>query len=265
MSKIKEVRAREIIDSRGNPTVEVDVITESGSQGRAAAPSGASTGSREAIELRDNNPKRYGGKGVQQAVANVNMELRKALCGLEVAAQSQLDQRMIELDGTPNKARLGANAILAVSLAAAHAAAHEARLPLFRYLAGLSGADGFFFFIDDKPGAAKGGPELLLNASVTLPDASLKGTLGFLEFTAKNQDVDGDNTAIIRCAAPLRHGNQHQSRDHGAAGQHGEQADAIEYPANRGSHISDLRHRGTRTGNIKVVRRSGGNAMPLAQ
>ncbi|MBI3345073.1 MAG: phosphopyruvate hydratase [Gammaproteobacteria bacterium] len=137
MSKIKEVRAREIIDSRGNPTVEVDVVTESGAHGRAAAPSGASTGSREAIELRDNDPKRYGGKGVQKAVANVNTELRSALCGLEVTAQSHLDQRMIELDGTPNKARLGANAILAVSLAAAHAAAREARMPLFRYLAGL--------------------------------------------------------------------------------------------------------------------------------
>ncbi len=139
MSKIKEVRAREIIDSRGNPTVEVDVITESGAQGRAAAPSGASTGSREAIELRDSDPKRYGGKGVQKAVANVNTELRSLLRGLEVTAQSQLDQRMIALDGTPNKARLGANAILAVSLAAAHAAAREAGQPLFHYLAGLSG------------------------------------------------------------------------------------------------------------------------------
>jgi enolase len=142
VSKIKEVRAREILDSRGNPTVEVDVVTESGAHGRAAAPSGASTGSREAIELRDNNPKRYGGKGVQKAVANVNTELRSALCGLEVTAQSHLDRRMIELDGTPNKARLGANAILAVSLAAAHAAAREARLPLFRYLAGLVGTAG---------------------------------------------------------------------------------------------------------------------------
>ena len=141
MSKIIEVRAREIIDSRGNPTVEVDVVTESGALGRAAAPSGASTGSREAIELRDNDPKRYGGKGVQKAVAHVNTELRGALCGLEVTAQSQLDRRMIELDGTPNKARLGANAILAASLAAAHAAAREAGTPLFRYLAGLSGAE----------------------------------------------------------------------------------------------------------------------------
>jgi enolase len=147
VSKIKEVRAREIIDSRGNPTVEVDVVTESGAHGRAAAPSGASTGSREAIELRDNDPKRYGGKGVQKAVANVNTELRSALCGLEVTAQSHLDQRMIELDGTPNKARLGANAILAVSLAAAHAAAREARLPLFRYLVGLSEADGAPFLM----------------------------------------------------------------------------------------------------------------------
>jgi enolase len=147
VSKIKEVRAREIIDSRGNPTVEVDVVTELGAHGRAAAPSGASTGSREAIELRDNDPKRYGGKGVQKAVANVNTELRSALCGLEVTAQSHLDQRMMELDGTPNKGRLGANAILAVSLAAAHAAAREARLPLFRYLAGLSSTDGAPFLM----------------------------------------------------------------------------------------------------------------------
>ena len=147
MSKIIEVRAREIIDFRGNPTVEVDVITESGAQGRAAAPSGARRVEREAIELRDNNPKRYGGKGVQKAIANVNTELRSALCGLEVTAQSRLDQRMIELDGTPNKARLGANAILAVSLAAAHAAAREARIPLFRYLAGLASTDAAPFLM----------------------------------------------------------------------------------------------------------------------
>ncbi|MEO5574567.1 MAG: phosphopyruvate hydratase [Gammaproteobacteria bacterium] len=137
MSKISDIRAREIIDSRGNPTVEVDVILESGICSRAAAPSGASTGSREAIELRDNDLHRFGGKGVQQAVANVNGELRKALIGRTVSAQAEIDRIMIDLDGTPNKARLGANAILAVSLAVAHTAAQQAKLPLYRYLGGL--------------------------------------------------------------------------------------------------------------------------------
>ncbi len=138
VSKISDIRAREIIDSRGNPTVEVDVILESGICGRAAAPSGASTGSREAIELRDNNAHRFAGKGVQQAVANVNGELRKALIGYPVSAQAEIDQVMIDLDGTPNKARLGANAILAVSLAVAHAAAKQSGLPLYRYLGKLA-------------------------------------------------------------------------------------------------------------------------------
>lgn len=137
MSKISDIRAREIIDSRGNPTVEVDVILESGVLARAAAPSGASTGSREAIELRDNNARRFAGKGVQQAVANVNGELRKALLGRMAGAQAEIDRVMIDLDGTPNKARLGANAILATSLAVAHAAAKQAGLPLYRYFGKL--------------------------------------------------------------------------------------------------------------------------------
>src|SRR5579872_711299 len=125
MSRIVDVRGREIMDSRGNPTVEADVVLASGAVGRAAVPSGASTGSREAIELRDGDPKRYGGKGVRKAVANVNGEIKAALLELDPADQAALDRRLIELDGTPNKARLGANAILGASLAAAHAAARS--------------------------------------------------------------------------------------------------------------------------------------------
>ncbi len=133
---IKDIHAREIIDSRGNPTVEADVILESGIVGRAAVPSGASTGSREAIELRDGDKARYLGKGVKNAVANVNGEIRKALMSKDAAEQAALDQVMIDLDGTPNKARLGANAILSVSLAAAKAAATAKGVPLYQYLGG---------------------------------------------------------------------------------------------------------------------------------
>ncbi len=135
MSRIVEVRGREIIDSRGNPTVEADVILESGVLGRAAVPSGASTGSREAVELRDGDQDRYLGKGVLQAVANVSGEIRRAVLGLEVTDQAALDQVLIDLDGTDNKGRLGANAILAVSLAAARAAALDQKVPLYRSLA----------------------------------------------------------------------------------------------------------------------------------
>ena len=134
MAKIKNLHAREILDSRGNPTIEADVILESGAVGRAAVPSGASTGSREAIELRDGDPKRYGGKGVLTACANVNGEIRKLLIGREARDQAAIDNAMIALDGTENKSRLGANALLAVSLACARAAAADAKLPLYRYL-----------------------------------------------------------------------------------------------------------------------------------
>jgi enolase len=134
MSKISEVRALEVLDSRGNPTVAVDVVLESGAVGSAMVPSGASTGSREAIELRDGDKARYLGKGVTQAVANVNGELRAAVVGLDAADQPALDRKMIELDGTDNKARLGANAILGVSLAAARASAAEAGRPLYSHL-----------------------------------------------------------------------------------------------------------------------------------
>jgi enolase len=137
---IADIRAREILDSRGNPTVEADVILRSGARGRAAVPSGASTGEREALELRDNEPKRYLGKGVRQACAHVNGELRKALLGKDAREQSAIDETMNGLDGTPTKSRLGANALLAVSLATARAAAAAAHQPLYRYLNGLAGA-----------------------------------------------------------------------------------------------------------------------------
>jgi enolase len=135
MSQIEHVHARQILDSRGNPTVEVEVSLKSGSHGRAAVPSGASTGEFEATELRDGG-EQWVGKGVTRAVANVNGELAQAVTGLDASDQSGLDQAMIELDGTPNKSRLGANAVLGVSLAAAHAAAAEEGMPLWRYLGG---------------------------------------------------------------------------------------------------------------------------------
>jgi enolase len=136
MPKIAEVRGREIVDSRGNPTVEADVILEDGHFGRAAVPSGASTGTREAVELRDNDPDRYGGKGVLSAVSHVNEELRDTVIGLDAEDQEGVDRKMIDLDGTENKGRLGANALLAVSLATAKAAAAAEGQSLFRYLGG---------------------------------------------------------------------------------------------------------------------------------
>jgi enolase len=138
MSYIIEVHARQILDSRGNPTVEVDVLTDEGAMGRAAVPSGASTGIHEAVELRDNDKKKYVGKGVIKAVKNVNDHIAKAVEGVDVSAQAAIDQIMIELDGTPNKGKLGANAILAVSMAVAKAAAEEANLPLYRYIGGTN-------------------------------------------------------------------------------------------------------------------------------
>jgi len=136
MSAIVDIIAREIMDSRGNPTVEADVLLESGIIGRAAVPSGASTGTKEAVELRDGDKKRYLGKGVLQAVENVNTEICEAIIGLDAEDQSFIDATLIEVDGTENKARLGANAILAVSMACARAAAEESGLPLYRYLGG---------------------------------------------------------------------------------------------------------------------------------
>ena len=138
MTAIIDIIGRQILDSRGNPTVEVDVILEDGSMGRAAVPSGASTGAHEAVELRDGDKSRYGGKGVLKAVDAVNNEIFDALGGMDAESQAQIDETMIALDGTPNKARLGANAILGVSLAAAKAAAMSADLPLYRYVGGTA-------------------------------------------------------------------------------------------------------------------------------
>jgi enolase len=139
MSSIVDVVAREILDSRGNPTIEADVLLESGSMGRAAVPSGASTGSREAIELRDGDKRRYGGKGVLKAIEFVNTEISEAIAGLDAAEQAFIDKTLIDLDGSENKSRLGANGMLAVSMATAKAAAEESGLPLYRYFGG-SGA-----------------------------------------------------------------------------------------------------------------------------
>ena len=138
MSAIADIVAREILDSRGNPTVEVDVMLDGGATGRAAVPSGASTGAHEAVELRDGDKARYGGKGVQRAVANIEGEIFDAIGGMDASEQVKLDNLMIDLDGTPNKARLGANAILAVSLALAKAAADDLGQPLYRYVGGVS-------------------------------------------------------------------------------------------------------------------------------
>ena len=138
MTAITAIHGREILDSRGNPTVEVDVLLETGSFGRAAVPSGASTGAHEAVELRDGDEKRFGGKGVLRALDAVNGELAEALCGMDAEDQPGLDEIMIALDGTSNKARLGANAILGVSIAVAKAAAEESGLPLYRYVGGVS-------------------------------------------------------------------------------------------------------------------------------
>ncbi len=137
MPKIERIHAREVLDSRGNPTVEVEVHVEGGFVGRAAVPSGASTGAHEALELRDGDPKRFHGKGVQKAVAHVREVLAPALVGMDATRQREIDLRMLELDGTPNKSRLGANAILGVSLAVARAAAQALGLPLYRYLGGV--------------------------------------------------------------------------------------------------------------------------------
>jgi len=139
MSAIVDIVGREILDSRGNPTVECDVLLESGTMGRAAVPSGASTGSREAIELRDGDPQRYLGKGVLRAVEHINTEISEAVLGLDASEQNFLDKTLIDLDGTENKSRLGANAMLAVSMAVARAAAEESGLPLYRYFGGMNG------------------------------------------------------------------------------------------------------------------------------
>ena len=160
---IEVVDAREILDSRGNPTVEVDIVLSDGSVGRAAVPSGASTGVHEAVELRDGDKKRYGGKGVLKAVANVTETIGPAIYGLDATDQAGIDMLLCELDGTPNKSVLGANAILGVSLACAHAAAAAYDLPLYRYLGGVEALQrrgDLAVDVGDGPGDALAGPGL---------------------------------------------------------------------------------------------------------
>jgi enolase len=137
MSAIADIVARQILDSRGNPTVEVDVFLDTGAMGRAAVPSGASTGAHEAVELRDGDKSRFGGKGVLQAAANIESEIFEAIGGMDASEQVKIDNLLIDLDGTPNKSRLGANATLAVSLAIAKASAIDYDMPLYRYLGGV--------------------------------------------------------------------------------------------------------------------------------
>ena len=137
MMRIRRIRAREVLDSRGNPTVEVDCVLESGIRGRAIVPSGASTGEHEALELRDGDKKRYLGKGVKKAVHNVNEIIAPAMAGQDATLQSHMDEMMLAMDGTKNKAKLGANAILGVSMAVARAAAEAHELPLYRYIGGV--------------------------------------------------------------------------------------------------------------------------------
>src|SRR3954470_12130987 len=138
MSYIADIHARQILDSRGNPTIEVDVLTENGNMGRAAVPSGASTGKHEAVELRDNDKTQYMGKSVNKAVENINTILLEQLKNMHIFNQNEIDAKMIEIDGTDNKSHLGANAILGVSLAVARAAAEELHQPLFRYIGGVN-------------------------------------------------------------------------------------------------------------------------------
>ena len=138
MSAIIDVYAREVLDSRGNPTVEVEIVLEDGTMGRAIVPSGASTGAYEAVELRDGDKERYLGKGVLQAVENVNTIIAPEIMGMDATRQAEIDQLMLELDGTPNKAKLGANGILGVSLAVARAAANYLALPLYQYIGGVN-------------------------------------------------------------------------------------------------------------------------------
>ena len=169
MSAIVDIVGREILDSRGNPTVECDVLLESGTMGRAAVPSGASTGSREAIELRDGDKSRYGGKGVLKAVEFINTEISEAVLGLDASEQGFLDKTLIDLDGTENKSRLGANAMLAVSMAVARAAAEESGLPLYRYFGGMGGMQMPVPMMNEVNGGAHANNNLDLQELMIIP------------------------------------------------------------------------------------------------
>src|SRR3989440_9162737 len=179
MSSIVDVVAREILDSRGNPPVEADVLIESGVMGRAAVPSGASTGTREALELRDKDASRYGGKGVLKAVEHINTEISEAIMGLDAQEQSFIDKTLIELDGTENKARLGANALLAVSMAVAKAAAEESGLPLYRYFGGSGGMQMPVPMMNVINGGGQASNKLAIQEIMIVPvgAASVRGAL----------------------------------------------------------------------------------------
>ena len=167
--KIEKIIAREILDSRGNPTVEADVWIKGGCLGRAAVPSGASTGIHEALELRDDDPKRYGGKGVSKAVDNVNGEIAKALVGLNCMDQELVDKTMVSVDGTENKEKLGANAILAVSIATAKAASHALGISLYRYLGGIKAKKLPVPMMNVINGGKHAGNELSIQEFMILP------------------------------------------------------------------------------------------------
>ncbi len=191
MAQIANIKAREVLDSRGNPTVEADVILESGVVGTACAPSGASTGSREALELRDGDKSRYLGKGVQKAVAAINGAIREALTGLDAADQRALDDTMLALDGTENKSNLGANAILAVSLAAAKAAATEKGIPLYAHIAELNGTAGQFSMPVPMMNILNGGEHADNNVDIQ-------------EFMVQPVNFDNFSDAL-RCGAEIFH------------------------------------------------------------
>lgn len=202
MADIVDIRAREILDSRGNPTVEVDVLLEDGSFGRAAVPSGASTGAYEAVEVRDKDMSRFGGKGVQNAVSCVNADIYDALVGLEASEQLEIDQTMLNLDGTDNKSRLGANAILGVSLAVARAAAQSAGLPLFRYVGGVHACTLPVPMMNILNGGAHADNPIDIQEFMIMPVGAMSASdavrMGAEVFQALKQSLksDGHNTGV---------------------------------------------------------------------
>src|SRR4029079_5031463 len=200
MSSIVDVVAREILDSRGNPTLEADVLLESGVMGRAAVPSGASTGSREAVELRDGDQGRYGGKGVLKAVEFVNTEISEAIVGLDATEQTFIAKTLIDLDGSENKSRLGANALLAVSMAVAKGAAEESGLPLYRY---LGGSGGMKMPVPMMKGINGGGaPHNNIELNVINGGAHANNNLDFQEFMILPVGAQSFREAL-RCGAEV--------------------------------------------------------------
>ena len=202
MTTIKNIRAREVLDSRGNPTIEADVELDSGVMGSACAPSGASTGSREALELRDKDPSRYLGKGVLKAVQNVNTEIRQALLGHDAADQQALDKVMLDLDGTENKSKLGANAILAVSLAAAKAAATDAGLPLYAHIANLNGSSGIYSLPVPMMNIVNGGEHADNNVDIQEFMVQPTGAASFSEALRYGAEIFHALKSVLKAAGP---------------------------------------------------------------